>query len=434
MKRRIIIVALLLAAAFSFCACGSESGITSSSQAQTEISPQETQQQPELAETPVTDADGDFDTDFLNYVNAQHEKENFVVSPLSFRVALALAVEGADNDTRLQLLDAMGFSSGEELDKWYGEVTQSVTAFNDWASSEAQLAEDQAEYYPPGEAPEMPEHAYKVLNSIWNNTASYSGFLPDYIQSVGEKYDAAAYSASEDQITDEVNHWCDESTNGLIPKISDDLSQCAAILINAVYLKSSWVSEFYEFMTEPENFTDIDGNTSTRDMMKAMESYRYYEDENTKLVVLPLNGGLDFVAVLGDASGWNEKYDDAAYTDVDLWIPKLDTESSYGEETLIQYLKDHGAVNAFDSNTADFSRMADYPWYISDIIQKAKIKTDEDGLEAAAVTMISLAEGAALEEEEPKYKEFHADKPFRYYVVTSSTQVPLVVFAGQEVK
>ena len=160
MKRRIIIVALLLAAAFSFCACGSESGITSSSQAQTEISPQETQQQPELAETPVTDADGDFDTDFLNYVNAQHEKENFVVSPLSFRVALALAVEGADNDTRLQLLDAMGFSSGEELDKWYGEVTQSVTAFNDWASSEAQLAEDQAEYYPPGEAPEMPEHAY----------------------------------------------------------------------------------------------------------------------------------------------------------------------------------------------------------------------------------------------------------------------------------
>ena len=119
---------------------------------------------------------------------------------------------------------------------------------------------------------------------------------------------------------------------------------------------------------------------------------------------------------------------------MDLWIPKLDTESSYGEETLIQYLKDRGAVNAFDSSTADFSRMADYPWYISDIIQKAKIKTDEDGLEAAAVTMISLAEGAALEEEEPQYKEFHADEPFRYYIVTSSTQTPLVLFAGQEVK
>ena len=115
-------------------------------------------------------------------------------------------------------------------------------------------------------------------------------------------------------------------------------------------------------------------------------------------------------------------------------MPKLDTESTFGREALIQYLVDRGAVDAFDANSADFSRMADYPWYISDILQKAKIKTDEEGLEAAAVTMIMMAEGAALEVEEPQYREFHANEPFRYYIVTTTTQTPLVVFAGQEVR
>ena len=46
---------------------------------------------------------------------------------------------------------------------------------------------------------------------------------------------------------------------------------------------------------------------------------------------------------------------------MDLWIPKLDTESAFGREALVQYLMDRGAVDAFNANTADFSRMADYP-------------------------------------------------------------------------
>ena len=119
---------------------------------------------------------------------------------------------------------------------------------------------------------------------------------------------------------------------------------------------------------------------------------------------------------------------------MDLWIPKLDTESAFGREVLVKYLMDRGAVDAFNANTADFSRMADYPWFISDILQIAKIKTDEEGLEAAAVTMVMKAGGALMDPEEPQYREFHANEPFRYYIITTQTQTPLVVFAGQEVR
>ena len=375
-----------------------------------------------------------FDQDFLSYIHAQNEKENYIVSPLSFRAALILAVEGADASTRAQLLSAMGFASEDEVAQWYAAVKESVGFFDRWVSQQRQIAEEEAQYYPPGEAPEVPVHAYRVLNSVWSNTDRFGEFLPGYIRSISERYGATADSRPADQITDAINNWCDEATAGLIPKISNDLSGCAAALVNAVYLKSSWMDEFSDYMTEPEDFTDIDGTVTRRDMMKAKDRYRFFEDKGTKLISIPLNGGLTFVAVLGDDSDWLADYEAAEYTDVDLWIPKLDTESSFGREALVQYLMDRGAVDAFDANTADFSRMADYPWYISDILQKAKIKTDEEGLEAAAVTMVMMAEGAMLEPEEPQYREFHANEPFRYYIITTQTQTPLVVFAGQEVR
>ena len=424
-KRSIKTIALLLAVILFLTACGT---IVPGSQ------PEASPVRAELKEAEVTNLNDSFDADFLSYVQEQNEKENYVVSPLSFRAALMLAVEGANDTTRAQLMGAMGFSSAEEMDLWYQEVQKSVASFDEWFGQQEDIAAEEAQYYPPGEAPELPDHAYRVLNSIWNNTDKYGEFLPDYVRAVDERYGATADSKPADQITDAVNHWCDEATAGLIPKISEDLSEYAAILANAVYLKSSWAMEFSKYMTEPEDFTDVDGNVTSREMMKAKEQYMFYEDAETRLISIPLHGGLSFVAVLGDDSNWLEDYNAAEYTDVDLWLPKLDTESSFGKDTLVQYLQDRGATEAFDANTADFSRMADYPWYISDIVQKAKIKTDEEGLEAAAVTIIMVAEGAALETEEPQYKEFHANEPFRYYVVTTSTQTPLVVFAGQEVK
>ena len=382
----------------------------------------------------VIDPKADFDLDFLSYIHAQNANENYVVSPLSFRAALMLAVEGANAATRTQLLGAIGFASEEEMARWYAAVRESVDRFDDWVERQEQIAEEEAQYYLPGEAPGMPVHAYRVLNSVWNNTDRFEAFLPDYVRSVAERYGAIADSLPADRITDAVNHWCDEATAGLIPKISNDLSSCAAALVNAVYLKSSWAEEFSKYMTEPEDFTDIDGKVTRRDMMKAKDRYLYHEDANTKLISIPLNGDLTFVAVLGDGSDWLADYAAAEYTDVDLWLPKLDTESSFGKAALVQYLMDRGAADAFDASTADFSRMADFPWYIGDILQKAKIKTDEEGLEAAAVTMVVMAEGAALVPEEPQYSEFHADEPFRYYVITTSTQTPLMVFAGQEVR
>ena len=69
--------------------------------------------------------------------------------------------------------------------------------------------------------------------------------------------------------------------------------------------------------------------------------------------------------------------------------------------------------------------------YITDIIQKTKIKLDESGVEAAAATVIMMTEGC--EEIEPEVKEFTADEPFKYMILTDSEN-PELLFYGQVVE
>lgn len=69
--------------------------------------------------------------------------------------------------------------------------------------------------------------------------------------------------------------------------------------------------------------------------------------------------------------------------------------------------------------------------FITDIIQKTKIKVEEKGIEAAAATAIMMEESCALEE--PEVKEFIADRPFKYMILTDSED-PELLFYGQLVE
>ena len=65
-----------------------------------------------------------------------YAEENFAVSPLSFRAALALAASGAEGETLNQLLAVMGFSSVEQMNAWYSDVLAGVDRFDDSFNSE----------------------------------------------------------------------------------------------------------------------------------------------------------------------------------------------------------------------------------------------------------------------------------------------------------
>lgn len=381
---------------------------------------------------------GSFDADIRAYLEANgFGNENYILSPLSLRAALCLAIEGANGLTREELIRAAGFQSYEDVLKWYVSVSEKTERFREDLERENERLEEEKEYL-PADMFSYADRSFSVANSVWNNRDVSGPFLDSYRKRVGDQYGADVKESSKKTITDDVNGWVNEKTNGMIPRIAEDLSSSAAILANALYLRTAWKDSFSEYATKKDSFTCFDGSVSEKEFMESERHIMYYEDEETQIAVLQMEGDIQYVMVLGSPDRLLEKLQNAETELVHLKFPKLDIESTFGKEDLIGFLSARGAQLAFDPGRADFSAMADtsvQPWYIDDIVQKAKIKTDEEGLEASAATVIMMAAGAAFPPEPEQPKEFIADRPFTFFVFSElNWGQPEMLFCGQAVK
>ncbi len=390
-----------------------------------------TQSSPIMENIPAVSEDATFYEALIEFMNkAGFENQNYMISPTSFRAALSLAVSGAEGETREELLKAMGFSSMEEVTSWYESVEASTASFRQWLADENASFEENKDYYP--EDAKAPDGAFSLENSIWRNTKATGKLSKDYMAYVKEHFGADAENVAPEKITEKVNTWINEQTNGMIPQISSDLSYADLVLVNTIYLRTSWINEFESYATETGDFTTFSGSTVQKDFMNLQEKLRYYEDENGKFVVLPMNGGIYAVFILGEVQNVIGKMNTASFEEVAVKLPKFETETSLGDNELIAFCKARGANLAF-SDKADFSGMSkEMSLMITDIIQKTKIKTDEDGIEAAAATAIVMTETAFMIDE-PEIKEFNADQPFTYMILTDS-DTPELLFYGQIVE
>ena len=383
-----------------------------------------------ISEIPEVDINMDFNSSLIDFIEKYgFADKNYMISPTSFRAALALAGAGADNETKDELLKAMGFNSMDELISWYEGVTASVDSYNEWLKTTQDEFNEYRDYYE--DDAQAPDGAFDLENSIWRNTKSSGELSKKYIEYVKETFGATAENVSEKKITDTVNSWINENTNGLIPSISNDLSYADLILVNTLYLRTSWVNDFFEPATQEGDFRTLSGETAKKDFMSQQDKFRYYEDKNGKFVVLPMNGGINAVFILGEVDDVASKIANASVEEVAVKLPKFESETTLSENQLIDFCVARGAEQAFTPD-ADFSLMSDeMQLFISDIIQKTKIKVDEKGIEAAAATAVIMTEGTALEE--PEVKEFIADEPFKYMILTDS-ETPELLFYGQLVE
>ena len=356
----------------------------------------------------MQDVSKDFDNELISFLEESgYKTENYMVSPASLRAALALAVAGADSDTKTALLRSMGFEDENEMNEWYEKVRT---------------------------APDTSDGntTFRLLDSAWHNTASKGTISDEYKKKIEDNYGAKAGDVSSDEITDKVNSWVNEGTEGLIPKISDDLSAMDLVLVNTLYLKSAWVNEFSDIATEEGDFTTCENSTVKKDFMQQTDYFNYYEDDDGKLIVMPMEGDVSAVFTLGNIDDISHKIEESSEEKVHVRLPKFEAENAFDKKEMSDFIKSRGADVAF-TPAADFSVMSkDGEFYISDIVQMTKIRVDEDGIEAAAATAVMmLGSGLPGFEEEPK--EFIADEPFRFYIVTN-TDSHDVLFCGQIVK
>lgn len=352
-----------------------------------------------------------FDEKLVNYINEKElGKDNYVMSPLSFKMALSLLIEGAEGETLEELLNVLDVESVEELRELtlkYFEKSENIIN-----ESKNDLQFMRQENYNL-ENYNLP--ALMISNSVWKNKSEPGEILEDYKKILEEYYKGTSATLDADKMKETINQWTAEKTNNMIPSIVDDsVAGMNTVLVNAIYIKDSWFESFAKEMTEKGIFKAIDGSETEKEFMQNTESYKYYEDEETKLVVIPTTYGFDVVYVIGSRDNIEEKLAKAEYVRTHVRIPKLDIESSLDNGILVDFLKTIGVKKSFTSD-AEFSKMCTFPIKVSDIIQKAKIKTDEDGIEGAAVTAIMM-ETCGIEIESSEIKEFNANEPFSFYV------------------
>ena len=105
-------------------------------------------------------------------------------------------------------------------------------------------------------------------------------------------------------------------------------------------------------------------------------------------------------------------------------MPKFEIEY---ERVLNDDLQNMGLTTIFDPNNANFSSKSDVPLVVSMVKQKAYVKVDEVGTEAAAVSVVTVLAMSAAPRPE-KIIEFNADRPF--IIVIRDMHTNRILFVG----
>ncbi|XP_013790947.1 leukocyte elastase inhibitor-like [Limulus polyphemus] len=342
---------------------------------------------------------------------ASRGNEQVFFSPFSLSTALTMAYLGAKGETAAEMRGTLGFlKAGLEVE----EVSRSFyEAFELLGNGQRDYQLDLADMA-------LIQNNYRVLDDY---KRTLEGNLHADIKLVDFVYDGLG-------VKDSVNSWVSSKTHNkitsLLSKPLDSLTRL--FLLNAVYFKGMWITQFDRKKTVHLPFFNQKRLSKSVPMMKVTSKFPYSYDNNLKYKVLelPYKGDrISMVIILPEKEYGLKNVESSLTSDslnrlvnslqvrkVDVTLPKFKLEDS---PMVKQYLQDMGIKKAF-STAADFSGISGrQDLYVEDVLHKAVIEVNEEGSEAAAVTgvVISLKSASAHEEH---IEIFNADHPFLFFI------------------
>jgi serpin B len=235
-----------------------------------------------------------------------------------------------------------------------------------------------------------------------------------------------------------MNTWASEKTHGRINGIADGLINrlTELVLANAVYFKGKWEKRFEVKNTKDRAFHLLAGRQKQVPMMEQTRKFTYRQGSGYQAVRLPYQGwALAMYVFLPDAGSSPEKL--ISIMNGDTWqrvtepafseregtvaLPRFKVE--YGVE-LKEPLKALGMRAAFGN--ADFSGISDRGLFVSAVRQRAFVEVNEEGTEAAAVTMLPMRSGMQMNP--PKPFQMIVDRPFLFLIEDQQTRT--ILFMG----
>lgn len=342
--------------------------------------------------------------------------DNWLVSPFSLQCALGMLSNGANGETHDEILYTLGLSqySQEEVNVYFKKLIEGLHTVNSAIT-------------------------VKTSNSVWGNAGVP---LKDDFQKMNiENYFAmvSQLDFSDPSAVDQINAWCNQTTEGLISSILDEVNPTATVyLLNSLYFKARWESEFAPEKTQEGDFNTSSGKVVKADFMQTQRMAAYVENEwftSTSLsyqndsyvmrLILP-QPEISIDQVLQALSESDENlWKNTILADINLKMPRFALENKLDLVSTLQAL---GMEKVF-TNEADFSSMSDISTYISLVQQATRLKVDEDGSEGAAVTVIEGYLSDLMRPLPEEEVDFFLDRPFLFQIIESSTGT--VLFMGQ---
>ena len=339
--------------------------------------------------------------------------DNWLVSPFSLQCALGMLSNGAAEDTRDEILHTLGLSqySQEEVNAYFRKLIEGLHTVNSAIT-------------------------VKTANSVWGNARV--PLKEDFQKMNIENYSAmvSQLDFSDPSAVDQINAWCNQTTEGLIPSILDEVNPTATVyLLNSLYFKARWESEFAPEKTQEGDFTTSSGKVIKAHFMQTQRMAAYVENEWFTSTNLPYQNDsyvmrlilpqpeISIDQVLQALSESDENlWKNTILAEINLKMPRFTLENKMDLTPTLQAL---GMKKAF-SGGADFSSMSDVATYISLVQQATRLKVDEEGSEGAAVTVIGGETSPGMPEEKV---DFFLDRPFLFQIMEPSTGT--VLFMGQ---
>jgi len=345
-----------------------------------------------------------------------HEGENAVYSPLSLWSALAMLAQCAGGDSRQQALDALEVDGVDTLQEAVSRIWKAL--YTDDGNSSLLLA-----------------------NSIWLNDSAQGTYVQDTLDTMAQKHFAGVYSVpmGTSEADKAVTDWVSEQTHGLIggdAPVVRTQPETLALLASSLYYRAGWRDEFSPDRTEKDIFTDAAGDESKVDFMHKTQDGSFLRRDGYQAAALGTRLG-EMVFVLPDAgvtpesllqdpqflTGLDLHGDDSIWGEVQWSVPKFDVDSDLN---LLDTLKSLGVTDLLEGGKADLSALTDLDAYLSDAKQLARVKVDEEGVEAAAVTMMMVEATSAMPDPDPEICVMDLDRPFLFVIRTQET----ILFVG----
>lgn len=334
---------------------------------------------------------------------------NVVISPASIQDALLMTLNGAEGETATQMQKALGLKNVglHEADQSRADLITYLQSKTD-----AQI---------------------RIANSLWLRHGV--AFRPAFLDTDRDYFaaDAAVLPDDPHAAASQINDWVDKRTGGRITNLVGPVSPDTELtLVNATYAKAGW-DYFKTADTSAGKFTLGGGQTVRVPMMHGHLDADVTQTANYLALPLTANGQVTVTVVLpkagqtpeailpqlvhGGLAALSSNMGSQSYI-VDLALPRV--AASFTDDSLKTALQGLGMTRAF-TQQAQFQGIASGPLWIDQVVHKATLDLNEQGVEAAAGTAVLMA-GAAPP---TKHLIVNVDHPFIVVLSEGESGTPL---------